>query len=107
MRPGTKKWVMFMQKTWYASQGIIVLCIALRFLLWQTPSMDADLIKSITNIVIIICAIVMAIHLFLSMFAPIKEKPNWELVYPELSMSHDPDFDLNAFIEEKAAKEKK
>ncbi len=38
---------------------------------------------------------------FISAFEPLHEDPNWELVYPELALAHDEDFDVHAFIEEK------
>ena len=31
------------------------------------------------------------------------EDPKWELVYPELALAHDEEFDLHAYIDEKAS----
>jgi gliding motility-associated protein GldL len=42
-----------------------------------------------------------AIIFFFSAFEPLHEDPNWELVYPELALAHDEDFDVHAYINEK------
>lgn len=42
-----------------------------------------------------------AVIFFFSAFEPLHEDPKWELVYPELALAHDEEFDLHAYIDEK------
>lgn len=42
-----------------------------------------------------------AVIFFFSAFEPLHEDPKWELVYPELALAHDEDFDLHAYLDEK------
>lgn len=44
-----------------------------------------------------------AVIFFFSAFEPLHEDPKWELVYPELALAHDEEFDLHAYIDEKSA----
>ncbi|MBK6527019.1 MAG: gliding motility protein GldL [Crocinitomicaceae bacterium] len=44
-----------------------------------------------------------AVIFFFSAFEPLHEDPKWELVYPELALAHDEEFDLHAYIDEKGA----
>lgn len=42
-----------------------------------------------------------AVIFLFSAFEPLHEDPKWELVYPELALAHDDDFDLYAYMDEK------
>ena len=64
---------------------IIGLCLVGRFLIWQVPVSDPELIVTLLNAFLYPAAFAVALTHFLAVFEPIKEKPDWSRVYPELA----------------------
>lgn len=90
MKPGSKKWKKMMAKV-YGIGGAVVIIGAL-FKILHLPGASLMLILGLGT---------EAAIFFVSAFEPVHEDPNWELVYPELALAHDEDFDLHAYINEK------
>jgi len=90
MRPGTKKWKMFMAKLYGIGAAIVIVGAMFKIMHW--PGAGAMLVGGLST---------EAVIFFFSAFEPLHEDPKWELVYPELALAHDEDFDLHAYIDEK------
>ncbi len=84
MRPGSKGWILFMKKIYCFSEGLLILSLVAKFLLWQMPELKSPFMVSFTNITLMIGAFNFAIIHVLAMFEPIHQRPNWAAVYPEL-----------------------
>jgi len=90
MKPGSKAWKLMMAKVYGIGGGVVIIGALFKIMHW--PGASAMLIVGLG---------VEACIFFISAFEPLHEDPNWELVYPELALAHDEDFDVHAFIEEK------
>ncbi|MEZ4923307.1 MAG: gliding motility protein GldL [Crocinitomicaceae bacterium] len=90
MRPGTKKWKLFMAKLYGIGAAIVIVGAMFKIMHW--PGAGAMLVGGLST---------EAVIFFFSAFEPLHEDPKWELVYPELALAHDEDFDLHAYIDEK------
>lgn len=90
MRPGTKKWKLFMAKLYGIGAAIVIVGALFKIMHW--PGADIALIVGLSA---------EAVIFLFSAFEPLHEDPKWELVYPELALAHDEDFDLHAYIDEK------
>jgi hypothetical protein len=66
---------------------IIGLCLVGRFLIWQLPVSDPELIVTLLNAFLYPAAFAVALTHFLAVFEPLKEKPDWSRVYSELKQS--------------------
>jgi len=92
MRPGTKKWKLFMAKLYGIGAAIVIVGAMFKIMHW--PGAGAMLVGGLST---------EAVIFFFSAFEPLHEDPKWELVYPELALAHDEEFDLHAYIDEKGA----
>ena len=92
MRPGTKKWKSFMAKLYGIGAAVVIVGAMFKIMHW--PGAGAMLVGGLST---------EAVIFFFSAFEPLHEDPKWELVYPELALAHDEDFDLHAYIDEKGA----
>lgn len=92
MRPGTKKWKNFMAKLYGIGAAVVIVGAMFKIMHW--PGAGAMLVGGLST---------EAVIFFFSAFEPLHEDPKWELVYPELALAHDEDFDLHAYIDEKGA----
>jgi gliding motility-associated protein GldL len=90
MRPGTKKWKLFMAKLYGIGAAVVIIGALFKIMHWKGA--DLALIAGLST---------EAVIFFFSAFEPLHEDPKWELVYPELALAHDEDFDLHAYIDEK------
>lgn len=90
MKPGSKAWKKMMGKIYGIGGGVVIVGALFKILHWPGA-----------NIMLIVGLLTEAGIFFISAFEPIHEDPNWELVYPELALAHDDDFDVHSFIEEK------
>lgn len=90
MRPGTKKWKLFMAKLYGLGAAVVIVGAMFKIMHW--PGAGAMLVGGLST---------EAVIFFFSAFEPLHEDPKWELVYPELALAHDEDFDLHAYIDEK------
>jgi gliding motility-associated protein GldL len=90
MRPGTKKWKLFMAKLYGIGAAVVIMGALFKIMHW--PFAGPMLVVGLS---------VEAVIFFFSAFEPLHEDPKWELVYPELALAHDEDFDLHAYIDEK------
>lgn len=91
MRPGTKKWKLFMAKLYGLGAAIVIVGAMFKIMHW--PFAGAMLVIGLST---------EAVIFFFSAFEPLHEDPKWELVYPELALAHDEEFDLHAYIDEKS-----
>jgi len=85
MKPGSKNWKKFMAKLY--GWGAAVVIVGSMFKIQHWPGADLMLIIGLST---------EAFIFFFSAFEPIHEEPNWELVYPELALGHDENFDHDA-----------
>ena len=92
MRPGTKKWKLFMAKLYGIGAAVVIVGAMFKIMHW--PGAGAMLVGGLST---------EAVIFFFSAFEPLHEDPKWELVYPELALAHDEEFDLHAYIDEKGA----
>lgn len=90
MKPGSKAWKSMMSKIYGIGGGVVIVGALFKILHWPYA-----------NEMLIVGLLTEAGIFFISAFEPLHEDPNWELVYPELALAHDEDFDVHAFIEEK------
>lgn len=90
MKPGSKAWKKMMAKVYGIGGGIVIIGALFKIMHWPGAS-----------VMLIVGLGVEAAIFFISAFEPLHEDPNWELVYPELALAHDEDFDVHAFIDEK------
>lgn len=72
--------------------GAAVVIVGAMFKIMHWPGAGAMLVGGLST---------EAVIFFFSAFEPLHEDPKWELVYPELALAHDEDFDLHAYIDEK------
>lgn len=91
MKPGSKKWKAFMAKLYGFGAAIVIFGAMFKIMHW--PGAGAMLVIGLTT---------EAIIFIFSAFEPIHEDPNWELVYPELALGHDEDFDPHNLPEKKS-----
>lgn len=90
MRPGTKKWKLFMAKLYGIGAAIVIVGALFKIMHW--PFAGPMLVIGLST---------EAVIFLFSAFEPLHEDPKWELVYPELALAHDEDFDLHAYLDEK------
>ena len=90
MKPGSKAWKKMMGKVYGIGGGVVIIGALFKIMHWPGAS-----------VMLIVGLGVEAGIFFISAFEPLHEDPNWELVYPELALAHDEDFDVHAFISEK------
>jgi len=84
MRPGSKGWILFIKKLYCFSEGLLLLAIVAKFLHWHMPELKSPFMISFTNISLMVGVFNLAIIHIFAMFAPIKQRPNWAIVYPQL-----------------------
>jgi gliding motility-associated protein GldL len=82
MKPGSKKWKAFMAKLYGFGAAIVIIGAMFKIMHW--PGAGPMLVIGLST---------EAVIFIFSAFEPIHEDPNWELVYPELALGHDEDFD--------------
>jgi gliding motility-associated protein GldL len=82
MKPGSKGWKLFMAKLYGFGAAIVIIGAMFKIMHW--PGAGAMLVIGLST---------EALIFIFSAFEPIHEDPNWELVYPELALGHDDDFD--------------
>jgi gliding motility-associated protein GldL len=90
MRPGSKKWKKFMAKLY--GFGAAVVIVGALFKIQHWPGASEMLIIGLST---------EAVIFMFSAFEPIHEDPKWELVYPELALAHNEDFDIHTYLEGK------
>jgi hypothetical protein len=84
MRPGSKGWILFIQKLYCFSEALLLLAIVAKFLLWHMPELKSPLMVSMINVSLMAGVFNLAIIHVFAMFAPVQQRPNWALVYPKL-----------------------
>ena len=67
-----------------ASISAIIVCLVVRYLMWQMPPDDPGTAISVINVFLYPAAFIVAMVHLLVIFEPLREKPDWGLVYPEL-----------------------
>ena len=82
MKPGSKKWKAFMAKLYGFGAAIVIIGAMFKIMHW--PGAGPMLVIGLST---------EAVIFIFSAFEPIHEDPNWELVYPELALGHDDEFD--------------
>ena len=82
MKPGSRNWKKFIRIFGALAKTLLAIGLLL-FLL------------DVSNYPLIFSGGVYAVYLFSQGFSPIHEQPSWELVYPELALGHDDNFETN------------
>ena len=91
MKPGSKSWKKFMAKLYGFGAAIVIFGAMFKIMHW--PGAGAMLVIGLST---------EAVIFIFSAFEPIHEDPNWELVYPELALAHDENFDPHNLPEKKS-----
>ncbi|PKR80556.1 gliding motility protein GldL [Brumimicrobium salinarum] len=81
MKPGSKGWKNFMAKLYGIGAAVVILGALFKIMHW--PGAGPMLVVGLGT---------EALIFVFSAFEPIHEDPNWELVYPELALGNDEDF---------------
>ncbi len=84
MNRSTKTRASIFRIVYRTSLMIIGLCLVGRFLLWQVPVSNSELIVTLLNVFLYPAAFAVALTHFLAVFEPIKKKLDWSRVYSEL-----------------------
>lgn len=95
MRPGTREWL----KMRLVLTQLSKLILLIGAVLWFND-------VAFSKWIVVAGAFLFGINLILKGFDPIHEEPDWEMVFPELALSHDENFDVHAYVEEKLENEK-
>lgn len=82
MKPGSKAWKAFMAKLYGFGAAVVIVGALFKIMHWP-----------FAGLMLIIGLSTEALIFIFSAFEPIHEDPNWELVYPELALGHEDDFD--------------
>jgi gliding motility-associated protein GldL len=90
MRPGSKKWKKFMAKLYGFGAAVVIVGAMFKIMHW--PGAGLMLIIGLST---------EAIIFMFSAFEPLHDDPKWELVYPELALAHNEDFDVHSYLEGK------
>ena len=90
MRPGSKKWKKFMAKLYGFGAAVVIVGAMFKIMHW--PGAGLMLIIGLST---------EAVIFMFSAFEPLHDDPKWELVYPELALAHNEDFDVHAYLEGK------
>lgn len=90
MRPGSKKWKKFMAKLYGFGAAVVIVGAMFKIMHWPGAGM-----------MLIIGLSTEAVIFIFSAFEPLHDDPKWELVYPELALAHNEDFDVHAYLEGK------
>lgn len=90
MKPGSKKWKLFMAKLYGFGAAVVIVGAMFKIMHW--PGAGAMLVIGLST---------EAVIFIFSAFEPIHEDPKWELVYPELALAHADDFDPHAIEHKK------
>lgn len=90
MRPGSKKWKKFMAKLYGFGAAVVIVGAMFKIMHW--PGAGAMLVIGLST---------EAVIFIFSAFEPLHDDPKWELVYPELALAHNEDFDIHAYLEGK------
>ena len=91
MKPGSKGWKNFMSKLYGFGAAIVIIGAMFKIMHW--PGAGAMLVIGLST---------EALIFIFSAFEPIHEDPNWELVYPELALGHDDEFDPESLPSKKS-----
>lgn len=82
MKPGSKAWKAFMAKLYGFGAAVVIVGALFKIMHWP-----------FAGLMLIVGLSTEALIFIFSAFEPIHEDPNWELVYPELALGHEDDFD--------------
>lgn len=93
MKPGSKKWKMFMAKLYGFGAAVVIIGAMFKIMHW--PFAGAMLVVGLST---------EALIFIFSAFEPLHEDPKWELVYPELALGHEEELDEDALEEMRGQK---
>ena len=98
MKVGSKAYIQLLKRIYFINKAILMTGILIKLYHWETSTFEDSTTNFITMMIITIALVVMALFEFLAIFEPIHQKPNWELVYPELALDFKhPDIDQDLF----------
>ena len=69
---------------YYTSKSILIIAIIFKIVNWQSPNIISLEINNIISILLISSGFSISIYQLLLAFEPLKEEPNWEIIFPEL-----------------------
>ena len=84
MKATTKPAISIFRILYRISLAAIIVCLVVRYLMWQMPAYDPATAIFASNFVLYPAAFIVAMVHLLAIFEPLGEKPDWSLVYPEL-----------------------
>lgn len=82
MKPGSKKWKVFMAKLYGFGAAVVIIGAMFKIMHWP-----------FAGLMLVVGLSTEALIFIFSAFEPLHEDPKWELVYPELALGHDESFD--------------
>ena len=71
-------------RIFHLSKSIFIISLSLRFFILTSPKIDLPALILVANLFLMVSVMILAELYILSTFAPIKQRDNWELVFPEL-----------------------
>lgn len=71
-------------KIYHISSAILIATLSVKFFLWANNLTNFMVLNRLLNMLLILTILILVAVHFLSIFAPIKQKYDWSLVYPEL-----------------------
>ena len=76
-----QKWKLF----YFSIKTLFILTIIVKITQWQLPLLLSVDIKLINSVLLYITGSILSIFQLLSIFQPLKEYPNWSIIFPELN----------------------
>lgn len=84
-RPGSKAWIMMIQRVFRFSVMLVTIGLLLRFLVSSFPTIEQlGILKSVARVIMYPSITFITLIYFLSCFEPVKLPIVWEKVYPQL-----------------------
>ncbi len=76
----------FFHVLYWILRSLAIVSLVVKFFNWSTPNLHIEILLVTATVVLIISSIGLAVLYIISIFSPITQKPNWELVFPELKL---------------------
>lgn len=106
MKKGSKLYYVFIRKVYFISLAIGVIGLTGKFYLWKYPDFYSETLNVLVIIALVWGAFIYALFQLFQMTEPLKKDYNWELVFPELALEYDEDFNPENLEELKDPRER-
>jgi len=76
----------FIYRSWRVLLSFSYLSLVVKFFIWMSPEYKLNTLLFASNVILSISLCALSGIYLVSIFSPIKQKPNWALVFPELKV---------------------